>query len=56
MDGVFMLKIIKIGLILLLAGALIYLGTVISDKKQLSDGVLRLHVIANSDSQADQSV
>lgn len=56
MDGVFMFKLIKISLILGLVGALLYIGTVISDKKQLSDGVLRLHVIANSDSQADQTV
>ena len=56
MDGVFMFKFIKISLILGLVGALLYIGTVISDKKQLSDGVLRLHVIANSDSQADQTV
>ncbi len=56
MDGVFMFKIIKIALILALAGAMLYFGTVISDKKQLRDSVLRLHVIANSDSQADQEV
>lgn len=56
MDGVFMFKMIKIALILALAGAMLYFGTVISDKKQLRDSVLRLHVIANSDSQADQEV
>lgn len=56
MDGVFMFKIFKILVVLGLAAALIYIGTVIADKKQLSEGVLRLHVIANSDSQADQSV
>lgn len=56
MDGVFMFKIIKIALILALAGAMLYFGTVISDKKQLRDSILRLHVIANSDSQADQEV
>ena len=51
-----MFKFIKIALILVLIGVFVYIGTVISDKKQLSDSVLRLHVIANSDSQADQAV
>jgi stage II sporulation protein R len=51
-----MKKILKtVGVLALLAAAL-YMSSVVRDKKQLSDEILRLHVVANSDSQADQAV
>lgn len=40
----------------ILLAAVVYMGSIISDKQQLSDEILRLHVVANSDSVADQAV
>lgn len=51
-----MFKFIKLLIVLTLAGSMVYLGSVISDKNQLQEGIVRLHVIANSDSEADQTV
>ena len=36
--------------------SLVYMISILSDKQQLRDQVLRLHVVANSDSEADQAV
>ena len=56
MDGVFMRKIAKfICTLLLLAGAF-WLGTVASDKSALTNSIIRLHVVADSDSSEDQRV
>ncbi len=56
MDGVFMFKLLK----LLLVGALILgaykLGTTVRDSQVLQDEIIRLHVVANSDSDADQQM
>lgn len=41
--------------IALVAGVL-YLASVVMDHKELGESVIRLHVVANSDSQADQAV
>ncbi len=56
MDGVFMFKILKLVVVLAVVGALLFAGSVISDKNQLQEEVLRLHVVAASDSPADQEV
>lgn len=36
--------------------SLVYMISILSDKQQLNQQILRLHVVANSDSQADQAV
>lgn len=36
--------------------ALVWIGTLIADRQRLSDNLVRLHVVAASDSQEDQSV
>lgn len=51
-----MFKIVKAVAVLALAAVLIYSGTLIRDKRQLHDGILRLHVVADSDSPEDQAV
>lgn len=56
MDGVFMRKIAKLIGTLLLLFAAFYLGTVANDKQVLSDSLIRLHVVADSDSAEDQSI
>ena len=47
---------LKIVVVLLVMGITLYMGSVCKDKAQLKDAVLRLHVVANSDSCADQEV
>ncbi len=42
--------------VLSLVAVLVYMGTVFSDKQILQEQVVRLHVVANSDSQEDQAV
>lgn len=56
MDGVFMRKILKLTSTLLLLSATFWLGTVASDKEKLQEDLIRLHVVANSDSAHDQQV
>lgn len=51
-----MRKALKLVATLCLIGAVIYMGSLVRDKHQLSDKVLRLHVVANSDSQKDQTI
>jgi len=46
-------KIIGTSLLLL---ALVWIGTLIADRQRLSDNLVRLHVVAASDSQEDQTV
>lgn len=56
MDGVFMRKLIRrIGFCFLLA-ALVWCGTLIADRQTLNEELIRLHVVANSDSDEDQAV
>ncbi len=56
MDGVFMIKFIKISatLVLVLLSFIIY--DACKDKQFLKDNIVRLHVVANSDSKEDQEV
>lgn len=56
MDGVFMRKIAKLISTLLLLAAAFYLGTVASDREALSENLIRLHVVADSDSAEDQAI
>ncbi len=56
MGGVFMKKLTKIFAIGLLLVILVGVGSVIKDHRYLTDHVIRLHVVANSDSQADQQL
>lgn len=56
MDGVFMKKLLnRIGICFLLA-VLFWCGTLISDRQRLREQMIRLHVVANSDSAADQDL
>ncbi len=56
MDGVFMKKMIKIITILLITVFALELWSLWQDKKALREDLLRLHVVANSDSQQDQEI
>lgn len=56
MDGVFMRKIAKLISTLLLLAFAFWIGTVVSDKEKLQEDLIRLHVVANSDSAQDQQV
>lgn len=51
-----MWKFLKAFLILVLAVALVYGTTLWVDKASLQQGVLRFHVVANSNSEADQAI
>lgn len=56
MDGVFMFKLIKMCVFCFLAAFLVWFGTVLADRQTLNENVIRFHVVANSDSEADQTV
>lgn len=56
MDGVFMKKLLKVATFLLVIYLVIWCGTVLSDRKMLNDNLIRLHVVANSDSEEDQAL
>ena len=56
MDGVFMKKIIKILICLGLLVSVLWATDVWKDKKSLQENLIRLHVVANSDSQEDQAI
>lgn len=45
----------RVGLCLILA-ALVWCGTLVSERKQLNEELIRFHVVANSDSETDQSI
>lgn len=45
----------RVGICLILA-ALVWCGTLLSDRQKLNEDLIRLHVVANSDSQADQEI
>ena len=51
-----MKKLIKrVGICLILA-ALVWCGTLIADREKLNEELIRLHVVANSDSEEDQTI
>jgi len=55
MDGVFMRKFLKAACIVVFALVLFFLGEVLADKQALQENLIRLHIVANSDSEPDQS-
>lgn len=56
MDGVFMLKLWKKAGFIFIAAAIVWCAGILRDRADLGDKLIRLHVVANSDSQADQVV
>ena len=56
MGGVFMKKTVKILCLLMALCFGIFFASVVLDKRQLSNSVIRMHVVADSDSQRDQAV
>lgn len=56
MDGVFMRKLMKFLLIAQLVVCLLLVGTLIADRQTLREDLIRLHVVADSDSDFDQAV
>jgi len=56
MDGVFMKKLLRRIGICFLASVLFWCGTLFSDRQQLREQLIRLHVVANSDSAEDQDL
>lgn len=56
MDGVFMKKTLQCLGICLFVCVLMWTGSVLSDRKTLNEELIRLHVVAESDSEEDQSV
>ena len=56
MDGVFMRKLLKIACILLIVYVAFWCGGVLSDRSALNENLIRLHVVANSDSAEDQAL
>lgn len=56
MDGVFMKKLMKrVGFLAMLA-AFFWSGALLADREKLNENLIRFHVVANSDSEADQAV
>ena len=56
MDGVFMCRILKTLLTCILLTILCWSASLFSDRKKLNEGLIRFHVVANSNSVEDQSV
>jgi stage II sporulation protein R len=56
MDGVFMWKLIKLFVIILLILGVIYVYSIYKDRQMLDDQIIRLHVLADTDDLSDQEV
>lgn len=56
MDGVFMKKLLRRIFICFLAVCMVYLGALIADREKLREELVRLHVVAASDSAEDQAI
>ncbi len=56
MDGVFMRYVLKIVAICVTLAVLAALYGVVADRQKLSNDMIRLHVVAHSDSESDQTV
>ncbi len=56
MDGVFMKKFLKFCAFFLVAGMLVWLGGFLEQGRSVKENLVRLHVVANSDSQEDQAL
>lgn len=55
MDGILMRKAINTVVVCLIITAFFWSGTLISDRQRLKKELIRLHVVANSDSEEDQA-
>lgn len=51
-----MKKLLKRTGICLILASLVWCGTLLADRQRLNEGLIRLHVVANSDSEEDQDV
>lgn len=49
-------KLVKRVILCLCAAALVWCGALLADRQRLNEDLIRLHVVANSDSEEDQSV
>ena len=56
MDGVFMKKSVKCLGLCVLIFVLIWTVSVVKDREKLNEELIRLHVVANSDSEEDQAI
>ena len=56
MDGVFMRKMIRIGTFVMAVVLILQFVDLLSDKQTLRNSLVRLHVVASSDSREDQAV
>ena len=56
MDGVFMFKVIKLLICVVLVFGIMSIMNLYQDRQTLKENLLRLHIVANSDSQYDQQV
>ena len=56
MDGVFMKKFLKVIVAILMLASAFWLGMVAKDKQILTQNLIRLHVVADSDSIEDQNI
>ena len=56
MDGVFMKKLLKRLVFLLVLVSCFYTGALLADKEKLHDELIRLHVVGASDSMEDQTI
>lgn len=56
MDGVFMWKLLKSAIALLLVIGAVYTYSVYKDRETLNDQIIRLHVVADTDDPVDQEV
>lgn len=56
MDGVFMYKIFKRLLICMAIAAVCWIGNILTQRQELTEHLIRFHVVANSDSEEDQNI
>ena len=56
MDGVFMKKNLKCVVLCACISVFMWAGGVLADRQKLNDQLIRLHVVANSDTQEDQQI
>lgn len=56
MDGVFYEETFETNGICLVLAASVWCGSLLADRQRLNDELIRFHVVANSDSEEDQSI